>query len=210
MKQNLTEEVELRAALNALGTVTLNEVRAFEDELAVLDSASRAQLQEFDAVANLLAFGGSNAEPSADVWGKLCAIMDAEPKARPGEAQPAQGVSQPVQQTAPAPLLTVRKEEGVWQQVHDGIFAKTLFQNVKNGTTTYMVKFMPGAKTPLHRHPGMEECMVIEGDFQVDGKDLRAGDYHCAMPGSIHDRPYSNNGAVVLIVADGFYQVLEN
>jgi anti-sigma factor ChrR (cupin superfamily) len=205
MKQNLTEEVELRAALNALGTVTLNEVRAFEDELAVLDAASRAELQEFDAVTNLLAFGGSHAEPSAEVWSKLCAIMDAEPK-----AQQAQALSQPIQETAPTPLLTVRKEEGVWQQVHEGIFAKTLFQNVKNGTTTYMVKFMPGAKTPLHRHPGMEECMVIEGDFQVDGKDLRAGDYHCATPGSIHDRPYSNNGAMVLIIADGFYQVLEN
>jgi anti-sigma factor ChrR (cupin superfamily) len=210
MKQNLTEEVELRAALNALGTVTLNEARAFEEELTVLDTASKAELQEFDAVARLLAFGGNNAEPSADVWSKLCAIMDAEPKAQVSEVQEVEVVSQPVQETAPAPLLTVRKEEGVWQQVHEGIFAKTLFQNVKNGTTTYMVKFMPGAKTPLHRHPGMEECMVIEGDFQVDGKDLRAGDYHCASPGSIHDRPYSINGAMVLIIADGFYQVLEN
>src|SRR5215207_5116911 len=132
MKHNLTEEVELRAALNALGTVTLNEVRAFEEELAVLDAASKAELQEFDAVTNLLAFGGSHAEPSAEVWSRLCSIMDAEPKAQPGEAQ---AVSQPIQETAPSPLLTVRKEEGVWQQVHEGIFAKTLFQNVKNGTT---------------------------------------------------------------------------
>jgi anti-sigma factor ChrR (cupin superfamily) len=209
MKQNITEEVELRAALNALGTVTLNEVRAFEEDLVALDASGKAELEEFDSVAGLLAFGASTAEPSADVWNKLCAVMDAEPKTQTASAPKVPGIQQAAEEAAPSPLLTVRKDEGVWQQVHKGIFAKTLFQNVKNGTTTYMVQFMPGAKTPLHRHPGMEECMVIEGDFQVDGKDLRAGDYHCATPGSIHDRPHSINGAMVLIVAEGFYQVLE-
>jgi anti-sigma factor ChrR (cupin superfamily) len=210
MKQNLTEEVELRAALNALGTVTLNEVRAFEEDYAALDTTSKAELEEFDSVAGLLAFGASMAEPSANVWDRLCAVMDAEPKTQVASGQETPATGQATEEAAPAQLLTIRKDEGVWQPVHEGIFAKTLFKNVENGTTTYMVQFMPGARTPLHRHPGMEECMVIEGDFQVDGKDLRAGDYHCAMPGSIHDRPYSINGAMVLIVADGFYQVLES
>lgn len=209
MKQNLTEEIELRAALNALGTVTLNEARAFEEDLAFLDANNKAELEEFDSVANLLAFGVETVAPSDDVWNKLCAVMDAEPKAETA-TEKASGSKEIPEEVAAAPLVTVRKDEGVWQKVHEGIFAKTLFENVKNGTTTYMVQFMPGAKTPLHRHPGMEECMVIEGDFQVDGKDLRAGDYHCATPGSVHDRPYSNNGAMVLIVAEGFYQVLEN
>lgn len=209
MKQNLTEDVELRAALNALGTSTLNEARAFEEELTGLDSASKTELREFDAVANLLAFGASSAEPSAEVWGRLCAIMDAEPKAQTGATQESQAAAPATAEATPSPLLTVRKDEGVWQPVHQGISAKILFQNVKNGTTTYLVKFMPGAKTPKHRHPGMEECMVIEGDFQVDGKELRAGDYHCATPGSIHESPHSINGAMVLIVADGFYQVLD-
>jgi len=209
MKQNLTEEIELRAALNALGTVTLNEARAFEEELAILDTGSKAQLQEFDSVANLLAFGAETAAPSTDVWNRLCAVMNAEPKAEIANEQKTSLSKEMTGEVVPAPLVTVRKDEGVWQKVHEGIFAKTLFENVKNGTTTYMVQFMPGAKTPLHRHTGMEECMVIEGDFQVDGKDLRAGDYHCATPGSVHDRPYSNNGAMVLIVAEGFYQVLE-
>ena len=136
--------------------------------------------------------------------------MDAEPKAQVAKADEAQRANQTVQETISSSLLTIRKDEGEWQQVHEGIFAKTLFENVKNGTTTYVVKFTPGAKTPLHRHPGMEECMVMEGDFQVDGKDLRAGDYHCAMPGSLHDRPYTIGGAMILIVADGHYEVLEN
>jgi anti-sigma factor ChrR (cupin superfamily) len=209
MKQKMNEEVELRAALNALGTVTLNEVRAFEEDLAALDATSKAEVEEFDSVASLLAFGASTAEPSADVWGKLCAVMEAEPKAQVAQTEDAQSANATVQETAAASLLTIRKDEGVWQKVHEGIFAKTLFQNVENGTTSYLVKFMPGAKTPLHRHPGREECTIVEGDFQVDGKDLRAGDYHCAMPGSIHERPYSIGGAIVLIVAEGQYQVLE-
>lgn len=210
MKQERNEEVELRAALNALGTVTLNEARAFEEDLVPLDNVSKTAFEEFDAVANLLAFGANTAAPSADVWGKLCAVMDAEPKAQIVNAHAAQSANAPIQESASSSLLTIRKDEGVWQKVHEGIFAKTLFENIENGTTTYMVKFMPGAKTPLHRHPGREECTIVEGDFQVDGKDLRAGDYHCALPDSVHHRPYSINGAMVLIVAEGQYQVIEN
>jgi anti-sigma factor ChrR (cupin superfamily) len=205
MKQERNETVELRAALNALGTLTLTEARTFEDDLSALDKASKAEFEEFDSVATLLAFGASEVEPSADAWGKLCAVMDAEPKAQ--NAEPSTNSAS--QETVSSPLLTIRRDEGKWQPVSEGIFAKTLFENVEKGTTTYMVKFMPGAKTPLHRHPGIEECTILEGDFQADGKDLRAGDYHCAMPGSVHDRPYSIGGAMVLIVADGHYQVLE-
>jgi anti-sigma factor ChrR (cupin superfamily) len=207
MMGKIDENVELRAALNALGTATLNEARAFEEDFSALDAKSQMQLSEFDAVANLLAFAAADDEPSAGVWGKLCEVMDAEPKAQVAESamQP-----QTIQALASSPLLTIRKDEGEYRQVAEGIFAKVLFENVKNGTTTYLVKFMPGARTPLHRHPGLEECTVIEGDFQVDGKDLRVGDYHCAMPGSVHDRPYSIQGATVLIVADGQYEVLAN
>jgi anti-sigma factor ChrR (cupin superfamily) len=66
----------------------------------------------------------------------------------------------------------------------------------------------PNTKVSLHRHYGIEECVVIEGDFHVDGKDLSAGDYHCALLGTVHDRPRTTNGAMVLIVSSG-YEVLE-
>lgn len=205
----MNEDMEVRAALKALGTMTLNETRAFEEDFAMLDNANEKAFEEFAAVANLLAFGANAAAPSANVWDKLCAVMEAEPKTH-AHANEATSATATTQETASSALLTIRKDEGVWQQVHEGIFAKTLFENIDNGTTTYMVKFMPGAKTPLHRHPGREECTIVEGDFQVDGKDLRAGDYHCAMPGSVHERPYSIGGAMVLIVAEGSYQVIEN
>jgi quercetin dioxygenase-like cupin family protein len=210
MKQQLHDDVELRAALNALGTVTLNESRAFEEDLNALDEASKSELAGYGSVANLLAFGASEIEPPVGVWDKLCAVMEAEPKPRMAKAEGMEIAAQTIQQLASSPLLTVRKEEGDYLEVVEGIFVKVLFQNEKAGTTTYLVKFMPGARTPKHRHPGLEECMVVEGDFQVDGKDLRAGDYHCAMPGSVHDRPYSVNGATVLIVAEGQYEVLAN
>ena len=208
MKQLMNEEVAWRAALNALGTVTLNEARAFEEDLAALDEESLVDIAEYRAIADLLAFGAPPAEPPASAWDHLSAVIEGEPKAPPSSAQAPKAHQQTIEQLAKTSLLTVRKEEGQFQEVAEGIFAKVLFQNERAGTTTYMVKFMPGARTPRHRHPGLEECMVVEGDFQVDGKDLRAGDYHCAMPGSVHERPYSINGATVLIVAEGHYEVL--
>ncbi|MBI3654724.1 MAG: cupin domain-containing protein [Acidobacteria bacterium] len=210
MTQKMNDDVDWRAALNALGTVTVNEARAFSEDLATFDADRLAEAKEFVAVANLLAFGAPEIEPSAGVWDKLCAVMETEPKSPAANAPAKETAPHQIAQLDSSALLTIRRDEGDYQQVSEGIFAKVLFENQRAGTTTYLVKFMPGAKTPLHRHTGLEECTVVEGDFQVDGKDLRAGDYHCAMPGSVHERPYSINGATVLIVAEGHYEVLAN
>jgi anti-sigma factor ChrR (cupin superfamily) len=209
MKRPLHEEVELRAALNALGTVTLNESRAFAEEFAALDEARKAELTEYDEVANLLAFGAPDAEPPAAVWDKLCAVMDGEPKQPSAKSAAAELAAETVQQFARSPLLTVRKEEGEWLELSQGIFVKPLFQNQDQGTSTYMVKMVPGARFELHRHRGVEECMMIEGDFHVDGKVLGPGDYHCAPPGSVHERPYTVGGNLFLVVSSALYESLE-
>jgi quercetin dioxygenase-like cupin family protein len=66
---------------------------------------------------------------------------------------------------------------------------------------TLLIKGEPGARYPAHRHSGPEECYVISGSLHVEGQLLRAGDFHHAEAGSDHGELWTDEGAVVLLVA---------
>ncbi len=216
MTQKIDEDLEFRATLHALGTLTQNEARAFEERLEDLATEPHSELESFDDVVHLLGLASTDETPSTAVWEKLSAIMAAEPKGvEMTEEEPMVKVAAKAElsldevKQAPA-LLTIRKDEGEWVEFSEGIFVKPMFQNQEQGTSTYMVKMIPGARFDLHRHRGVEECMMIEGDFHVDGKVLGPGDYHCALPGSIHERPYTVGGTLFLVVSSALYESLED
>jgi anti-sigma factor ChrR (cupin superfamily) len=218
MTQKIDEDLELKATLHALGTLTQNEARAFEERLVDLETEQHPELESFDGVVDLLGLAAADETPSTAVWEKLSAIMAAEPKGvEMTEDEPIVKVAakaelslDEVKQAAPPALLTIRKDEGEWVEFSEGIFVKPMFQNQEQGTSTYMVKMIPGARFDLHRHRGVEECMMIEGDFHVDGKVLGPGDYHCAMSGSIHERPYTIGGNLFVVVSSALYESLED
>ncbi len=213
MTHKIDEDLELKATLHALGTLTQNEARAFEASLTNGESENQSELETFDEVVHLLGLAATEATPSAAVWEKLSTIMAAEPQgAKTSEEAPlaeAQANPELSPDDAKPALLTIRRDEGEWVEFSDGIFVKPMFQNKEQGTSTYMVKMTPGARFDLHRHRGVEECMMIEGDFHVDGKVLGPGDYHCALPGSIHQRPYTVGGTLFLVVSSALYESLE-
>ena len=66
----------------------------------------------------------------------------------------------------------------------------------------------PGSHIPMHRHRGIEECYVIEGDVYANNETLSAGDYTCAMEGSIHHAISTVDGALLLIVSPESYEVI--
>lgn len=59
----------------------------------------------------------------------------------------------------------------------------------------------PGATYPAHRHTGPEECYVIRGSLTVEGRLLRAGDFHHAEAESHHSEVHTDEGVEVLLVA---------
>lgn len=105
------------------------------------------------------------------------------------------------------PFLTLRANEGEWYEASAGILVKRLFLDKKSGAVTSLFKFAPGVRVPRHHHSGVEQCLVLEGDFQVNNEKFGPGDFSCAMPGSVHESIYSEGGALVLIVAHEAYQM---
>ena len=65
---------------------------------------------------------------------------------------------------------------------------------------TLVIRAEPGAVYPSHKHHGPEECFVISGSVVIDGRVLRAGDFHHADDDSEHGEITTIEGADVLLV----------
>jgi anti-sigma factor ChrR (cupin superfamily) len=109
-----------------------------------------------------------------------------------------------------AGLLTVQAHEGVWEEIGiNGIKVKRLFVDKANDSATMLVRMPAGASYPRHRHAGIEQCYVLEGDLRVDDAVFRAGDYQCADSNSTHGVQYTESGCLLLIVSSLHDEILE-
>jgi quercetin dioxygenase-like cupin family protein len=81
-----------------------------------------------------------------------------------------------------------------------GIRARILSVDKARSQVTLIIRAEPGAVYPAHTHHGPEECLVISGSAVIDGRVLRAGDFHHADEGSEHGEITTTEGAEVLIV----------
>lgn len=194
------EETNEWAALYALGALNQQEARAFEEHLAEGCEACAANALSFQEAVGALAFAPSEATPSPAVREKLSGFLAEEGKTKAADAH--------FKPSVPPQFLTLRANEGEWREAAAGILVKQLFADKKAKTVTSLFKFSPGTQIPKHRHHGIEQCYVIEGDFHADDKVLGPGDFHCAMSGSTHKPVYTVNGALVLIVSTEGYEVV--
>jgi len=193
------DEIRERASLYALGALSQHEARAFEEHLTGC-AVCATELEGFAYVVSALAFGVTDAMPSERVRAELSSLVKAE--ARPALAE--QGVAE-----ASPSLMTLRADEGEWHEVSEGLHVKRLFVDPNSGLVTTLVKMSPGAGLPLHRHRGIEQCYVIEGEARAAGQSLGPGDFQCAPKDSIHEPVYTETGALLLIIAPESYDVLE-
>jgi anti-sigma factor ChrR (cupin superfamily) len=190
------EEITLQAALMALGVLSEDEARAFEQHLAEGCKECLAEFQNYQVVVEKLGFSAAEAEPSANLHDRLLADLNA------------QNLLQLVHAPAKSTLgnsLTIRAGDGEWRQKWEGVFVKRLFKDEAKGTVTTLYKLLPGASLPKHRHIGAEECLVLEGEYHVNGEILKAGDYHCALPDSVDETLFTIHGTMFLLVSPERY-----
>lgn len=193
------EEMMEMASLYALGALSQWEAHAFEKHLSEGCDQCSTELQGFRAATQSLALGTPEAEPPAHVRSQLLSLVAQEGAPSRSEALP----DDPSRM-----LFTLRADEGSWLEAAKGISIKHLFTDPQNGMVTTLVRMKPGTRIPLHKHRGIEQCYVIEGDFHAANQKLGPGDFHCAPAGSVHEPVYTVEGALVLIIApqdyDGF------
>jgi len=254
MKRGVAEDqMKEQAALYALGTLTEEEARRFEEHIASGCEDCERELQAYQSVVFELGYSAIEEEPPAEVRGKLLARLaeesqpsrsdentgrgvevpgglDAEePGSRGAEAPGDLGAGEPgckgAEEQLPGPpapaltgtqaslphgsLVTLRLKDDGWREVLEGVFVRRLYLDEKSGVATSLVKMLPGARLPKHRHLGIEQLLVLEGDCHIHGQVLGPGDYHHAPAGSIHEVTYTLNGTMFLLIAPEKYECLE-
>src|SRR5271163_4166365 len=76
---------------------------------------------------------------------------------------------------------------------------KVLYEDPDRGEMTCLLKLEPGAYIPFHKHPEIEQTLVLEGSVEDHDGIATAGDYIWRKPGSLHDNT-SPGGAVLFAV----------
>src|SRR5262245_25028733 len=90
---------------------------------------------------------------------------------------------------------TITASDGNWVQTPvAGVRIKILAIDRARDRVTMLLRGEPGATYPAHRHTGPEECYVISGSLVVEGRVLRAGDFHHAEGESAHGELRTDDG----------------
>lgn len=190
---NATHETSEQASLYALGALSQREAEAFQTHLSEC-ATCETEVESFHSALAALGCAAVGVEAPVGAREKILAGCAAEKVAR-----------EPGPKTVAADLfnrfLTIRADEGTWVEAFAGIHIKQLFVDKEKGTVTSLFKIMPGAHAPLHGHSGIEQCLVIEGDFHLNDEVLGPGDFTIASAGHVHHTAFSETGGLLLIVS---------
>ena len=94
----------------------------------------------------------------------------------------------------------VKPSEMDWKPTRfEKVSIKVLYEDAERGEMTCLLKLEPGAYIPLHKHPEIEQSLVLEGSVEDHDGIAKAGDYIWRKPGSLHHNT-SPSGAVLFAV----------
>ena len=173
----IPEHIEALALADAIGALDADEQRELQTLLAGLSDDARREVARLYDAALALASSVDQVDPPPRVRDRVLAAVKA-----PGR-------------------YTLWASSSEWVESGlPGIRVRVLAVDRARGTVTMALQADPGAVYPSHRHSGPEECYVLKGSVVIDGRVLRAGDFHHADEDSDHGEITTIEGAEVLIV----------
>lgn len=172
--------LDIRAADYVLGILDADERAAVSDALAD-DPALRARVTFWQERFQALADQVEPVQPSETTFQAIEAAIEGLP---------------------PPGSITIRADEGDWQQLFDGVYKKALLVDETEGAESFLLRIEPGAVCPAHSHTKTEECLVLEGEMIIGTARFAAGDYHAAPPKIAHLPITSEIGTLLYVRAE--------
>lgn len=170
-------------ALYALDALEAQEASIVEAHLLGC-AKCRGELEELRRLAGDFAHWPTDVlRPSAAPWEQLAKRLEEE-------------TGEPVL-PAPEPWAA----EPQWQEVAPGISCKLLAADSDSGSISMLVRLAPGVHYPPHRHAGVEELHLLDGELWIGDRKLRPGDYNRAEPGTADMLVWSETGCTCVLVA---------
>jgi len=105
-------------------------------------------------------------------------------------------------------VALVRGAQMNWRPTpYNGITVARLYEDAARGELASLVRMMPGARYPSHRHAGLEHCYVLEGDLIFEDHTLTAGDYSAGSPERDHTSATTRHGCLLFLVNNAADQI---
>ena len=98
--------------------------------------------------------------------------------------------------SSPLPRWT----EPQWQEAAPGITFKMLSNDTERDRVSMLVRLAPGVAYPPHKHAGVEELHLLEGELWIEDRKLYPGDYNRGEPGTSDQRVWSETGCTCLLI----------
>lgn len=190
----------------AVGCLSPDETARFDEHLASCPDCE-SEVAAFRRVAAALAGLAPEADPPPEAKHRLLERVAAAATEQiaaepPAAARPAQSWKDWASSPAGAGPVFVPAADTGWEPTGvAGVSARALFVDPEHDRVTMLVRMVPGATYPAHRHGGPEECYLIEGDLDDGDFCLHAGDYLRKEGGTLHGVQSSEQGCVMLIVS---------
>jgi anti-sigma factor ChrR (cupin superfamily) len=173
----IPDELEALVLADAIGALDLDERKRLQARLDALTPQQRSEVAGLYDAMTPVALTLPQQEPPAHVRPHVLAAA-----------------RKPVR-------YTVWAVDAVWIDTGlPGIRARVLAVDKARSLVTLVIRAEPGAVYPPHGHHGPEECLVLSGSLVIDGRVLRAGDFHHADEDSQHGEITTTEGVEALIV----------
>lgn len=180
-KQHLCERAEL-VSLYVLRALPASETRLLEEHLTSCLEC-RQELQALSPVVDsFTAWPADILRPSDSMWSRL--------QERIGEEASEESVLPEV--------LAWREPE--WENVAPGISCKLLSTDAELDRVSMLVRLAPDTAYPPHRHAGVEELFLLNGELWIEDRKLRPGDYNRTEPGTADKRVWSETGCICVLI----------
>ncbi len=175
------DHVEL-TLLYALRALPAGEIGAVEDHLAACVECQQELAAVRPVIDALVSWPTDVLRPTGSLWDRLANRIAGETGQAP---------------VTPAPQ---RPAEPDWEEAAPGIFCKLLATDTQKERVSMLVRLAPGAAYPPHRHAGVEELHLLDGELIVDDKRFSPGDYYRAELGSADQLVWSETGCTCVLL----------
>ncbi|MGH8202443.1 MAG: cupin domain-containing protein [Steroidobacteraceae bacterium] len=179
-EQHRCEQAEL-LPLYLLRALPSDETRSLEAHLTCCPECQRELLLLRPAVDSLGSSPPDILRPADSMWSRLQERIG-------GEASE--------ESTREVPI----SPEPGWDDVAPGISCKLLATDMERDRVSMLVRLAPGIAYPSHRHAGVEELFLLDGELWIEDRKLYAGDYNRAEPGTSDKRVWSETGCSCLLI----------
>jgi anti-sigma factor ChrR (cupin superfamily) len=195
------DDLRSLASLYALDALSPEDKAAYEAHLGAGCAVCRAEVVSLRGATGALALSVDPVTPQAALRARLMDAIAATP--------------QPPLQNSPGVLcdkdgvLIARPADMTWTAGDlPGVFRKVLFNDAKRGYSTAVTRMTAGTNYPSHKHAGVEELYLLEGDLSVGDMPMQAGDYCRGEAGSVHQPLATKNGCLFVVISSDHDQLL--